>query len=159
LCVGETTKTRWWKRGDTMVNDDVTMVKVRCYDKMSLRSHDSENAILFSQTCHRVLIIVPSQFHLCIIVHSFSGRQNVTYVQTEHRNRFILNDTILWLDSHHAEILRLAPRSSTRDKKWIPDHIPLSSIPFKVYIKSRKCPLRLRNALICILQKPFIFAY
>jgi hypothetical protein len=115
---GETTKARWLKRDGTMVKDDVTMVKIRWNDMMKLRWHDDENAILFSlschriivisPSCHRVLIIVPSHFHICTIVHSCSGRQNVTYVQTEHRNRLILNDTISWLVSHLAELSRLA---------------------------------------------------
>ena len=118
---GETTKARWWKRDGTMVKDDVTMVKIRWYDMMKLRWHDDENAILFSLSCHRIIVISPSCHRVLIIVPSYhlnftfvplciavQGDKNVTYVQTEHRNRLILNDTISWLVSHLAEISRLA---------------------------------------------------
>jgi hypothetical protein len=54
---------------------------------------------------------------------------------------------------------RFASRSSTRDKKLIPGHIPLSSIPLIVYIKSLKGPLCLTNAFIFIPQKLFYFWY
>jgi hypothetical protein len=101
----KTTKTRWWKRDETVKKDHVTMVKIRWYDMTKLRWHDDENAILFSlschsifvisPSCHRVLIIVPSQLHLFTIVRD----KNVTYVQTEHGNRLILNDTISCLAS------------------------------------------------------------
>jgi hypothetical protein len=159
---GETTKARWWKRDGTMVKDDVTMVKIRWYDMMKLRWHDDENAIIFSLSCHRIIVISPSCHRVLFIIPSYhfnftfvplciavQGDTNVTNVQTEHRNRLILNDTISWLVSHLAEISRVSLRIPFVDARQEIDsyHIPLSSIPFIVYIKSLKGPLCLRNAL------------
>jgi hypothetical protein len=105
---GETTKARWWKRDDTMV-------KIRWYHMIKLRWHDDENAILLSchriivisQSCNRVLIIVPSyhfNFTFVPLRIAVQGDKNVTYVYTEHRNRL----TISWLVLNLAEISRLA---------------------------------------------------
>jgi hypothetical protein len=130
---GETQKARWWKRDGTMVKDDVTMVKIRWYDMMKLRWHDDENAILFSLSCHRiiviltlchrVLIIVPSQFHLCTIVHSCSGRQKCYLCP----NGTPLSVDIEWYNivtriaSCRNLASRFASRSWTRDTKFIPE--------------------------------------
>jgi hypothetical protein len=75
----ETTKARWWKRDRTMVKADVTMVKIRWHDMMKLLLPDDENAILFSLSCHRIIVISPSCHRVLIIVPS-TYHLNFTFV-------------------------------------------------------------------------------
>jgi hypothetical protein len=90
---GEKAMLRWCKYDDTIWwNCDCMMLKTQYFFTLSWH-----RIIVISPSCHRVFIIVPS-YHLnftfvplCIAVQ---GDKNVTYVQTEHRNRLILNDTI-----------------------------------------------------------------
>jgi hypothetical protein len=143
------TMLRWWKYDGTIWwNCDGMLMKTR-YNF----SYRVIAASWFSPSFHCVLIIAPSYnlnftfVPLCIAVQ---GDKNVTYVQTEHRNRLILNDTISWLVSHLAEISRLAKsRVSLR----------ISFVDARQEIDSRVGPLCLRHAFICIPQKLFILAY
>jgi hypothetical protein len=146
----ENVMVRWWKH-------DVTMVKIRWYDDETAMAWWWKRDIIFTivSSHHRDFTIVPSLFHHRAIVFSssyhrtialsplyhrasrFRETKNVTYVQTEHRNRAIFEryNIVTRFASRRNLASRFASRTSTRDKKILWGHIPLNSIPFIFYIK------------------------